>query len=148
MPENLIKIYNNRVYVEDVTYPIPNGFFIDTEMSGQSDYEIVWVSEDESYSIDISASDTKGHDFIEDFVTFFPEDYERICDFTPFEYNNLTGVYVMLSEKNYQSFELKAYANKDKTRFLDVVIEARNKDIKELIKDDFIKNFLNDIRMD
>ena len=148
MPENLIKIYNNRIYIEDVSYPIPNGFFIDTEMSGQSDYEIVWVSEDESYSIDISTSDTKGHDFIEDFVTFFPEEYERICDFTPFEYNNLTGVYVMLSEKNYQSFELKAYANKSKTRFLDVVIEARNKDIKELIKDNFIKNFLNDIRMD
>ena len=70
--ENFVKILNNRVQMEDVSYALLNGFCIDLEMSGQSDKDIYWISDDGSFSIDISAPDTSDREFIESFTTFYP----------------------------------------------------------------------------
>ena len=110
--ENFVKILNNRVQMEDVSYALLNGFCIDLEMSGQSDKDIYWISDDGSFSIDISAPDTSDREFIESFTTFFPDEYERLTDFIPFEYNGMTGVYVIIAYGGNESFEFKAYANK------------------------------------
>lgn len=146
--DNLVKISDNRVKVEDVSYAMPNNFYIDLEMSGQSEGEIYWVSEDKSFSIDISTTDANGENFIECFVNNFPEDYKKLVDFTSFEYNGLTGVYVVIGLSDTQSFELKAYADKEKTKFIDVVVETKCKNIDDILKLKEVKDFLHDIRMD
>ena len=146
--DNLVKISDGRVKVEDVSYAIPNNFYIDLEMSGQSEDELYWVSEDKSFFIDISTADANDDNFIESFMKYFPEDYKKLVDFTSFEYNGLTGVYVVIGLSDTQSFELKAYANKEKTKFIDVVIETMNGNIGEVLKLKKVQDFLYDIRMD
>ena len=146
--DNLVKISDSRVKVEDVSYAIPNNFYIDLEMSGQSEGEIYLVSEDKSFFIDISTADANDDNFIESFMKYFPEDYKKLVDFTSFEYNGLTGVYVVIGLSDTQSFELKAYANKEKTKFIDVVIETMNGNIGEVLKLKKVQDFLYDIRMD
>ena len=146
--DNLVKISDSRVKVEDVSYAIPNNFYIDLDMSGQSEGEIYWVSEDKSFFIDISTADANDDNFIESFMKYFPEDYKKLVDFTSFEYNGLTGVYVVIGLSDTQSFELKAYANKEKTKFIDVVIETMNGNIGEVLKLKKVQDFLYDIRMD
>lgn len=146
--DNLVKISDNRVKVEDVSYAIPNNFYIDLEMSGQSDGEIYWVSEDKSFFIDISTTDANGDNFIENFTKYFPDDYKKIVDFTHFEYNGLTGVYVVVGLSDTQSFEFKAYADKEKTKFIDVVVETKCKNIGDVLKLKIVQDFLYDIRMD
>lgn len=145
--ENFVKIINNRVQMEDVSYALLNGFCIDLEMSGQSDKDIYWISDDGSFSIDISAPDTSDREFIESFTTFFPDEYERLTDFIPFEYNGMTGVYVIIAYGGNESFEFKAYANKEKTKFLEVVIEAERGKINNVLKLKKVQDFLYDIRM-
>ena len=68
--ENFVKILNNRVQMEDVSYALLNGFCIDLEMSGQSDKDIYWSSDDGSFSIDISAPDTLSIPLIPNFFAF------------------------------------------------------------------------------
>lgn len=145
---NLVKISDNRVRIENVSYAIPNNFYIDLEMSGQADNDLYLVSDDKTFSIDISTADTNDEDFIESFAKNFPDDYKKLSDFTPFEYNNLTGVYVVIGLSANESFELKAYANKEKTKFIDVVIETMNGNIGEVLKLKRVQDFLYDIRMD
>lgn len=146
--ENFVKIVDNRVQMEDVSYALLNGFCMDLEMSGQSDKDIYWISDDGSFSVDISAPDTSDRGFIESFTTFFPDEYKRLTDFIPFEYNGLTGVYVIIAYGHNESFELKAYANKEKTKFFEVVIETECGKIYDVLKSDKVQDFLYDIRMD
>ena len=146
--ENFVKIVDNRVQVEDVSYALLNGFYIDLEMSAQSDTDIYWVSDDRTFSIDISAPDTSGREFIESFTTFFPDEYERLSDFIPFEYNGMTGVYVIIAYGYNESFEFKAYANKEKTKFIEIVIETERGRINDVLKLKKVQDFLHDIRMD
>lgn len=146
--ENFVKIVDNRVRIEDVSYALLNGFNIDLEMSGQSDKELYWVDENRSFSIDISTPDTSDRDFVESFTRYFPDDYEKLTDFTPFEYNGMTGVYVIIRYGSNESFEFKAYANKEKTKFLEIVIESKCGKINEVLKLKEVQDFLHDIRMD
>jgi len=146
--DNLVKIADNRVHLEDVSYGILNGFYIDTEMSGQSDSNLHWISEDKSFSIDVCTADANNENFIECFAKYFPDDYKKLVDFTEFEYNGLTGVYVIIGLSASESFEFKAYADKEKTKFIDVVIETKNGNINNVLKLKTVQDFLHDIRMD
>ena len=146
--ENFVKIINNRVQMEDISYALLNGFCMDLEMSGQADKDIYWVSEDGTFSIDISAPDTSDREIIESLTTFFPDEYKRLTDFIPFEYNGMTGVYVIIAYGHNESFEFKAYANKEKTKFFEVVIETEQGKIYDVLKLKEVQDFLYDIRMD
>lgn len=146
--DNLVKISDGKVKVEDVSYAIPDNFYIDLEMSGQSEGEMYWVSEDKTFFIDISIADAKDDNFIECFTKYFPDEYKKLVDFTSFEYNGLTGVYVVIGLTDTQSFELKAYADKERTKFIDVVVETKSKNICDILKLKIVQDFLHDIRMD
>ena len=145
--ENFVKIVDNRVQMEDISYALLNGFCMDLEMSGQSDKDIYWVSEDGTFSIDISAPDTSDREIIESFTTFFPDEYKRLTDFIPFEYNGMTGMYVIIAYGHNESFEFKAYANKEKTKFFEVVIETKREKIYDVLRLKEVQDFLYDIRM-
>lgn len=148
--DRVIQYKSGRLYIPGISFPVPEGFYLYTDVDSVADNYLQFISPDYQYRLSFQAVDSLSSDVQKDLELIIRETGGQVFTApSPLSTNNLKGYYAIYGHEGevYYELRIKSPCEKDGYKQLILLMMCDGyKTIQSIINTPAFKTIINGIR--